>query len=123
VAFTQEEILSVAGVLVILVGVVVYNNMRAMRPRPAAAVNPTATTEQPIVGRYVHHEGAVVGQAVALEGSRVLLRQGNVHKAVPLEQLERVGDELRLMGTIDWMESEREGSQWAARLPDKPAGV
>jgi len=117
-AFTQETILAVAGVLVILLGVVFYNNMRAMQPvaRPPGA---TAASRDPILQRYVHHDGAVVGQAVAVMGDRVLLRQGNVHKAVPRAQLEPAGDELRLMGTVDWMECEKEGAELAQRLETK----
>ncbi len=113
-AFDQLTILTILGVLAILVGVVFFNNMRAMRP--AAKAVPTTPAGEPILQRYVHHEGAVVGQAIAVEGDKVLLKQGNVHKAIPLAQLERSGDELRLLGTVDWLDCEKDGAAWAERL-------
>ncbi len=118
-ATSQETILSVVGVLVIVLAVVFYNNVRAMRETRSR--NPNTVVAQPILQRYVHHEGSVVGQAIAIERDQVLLRQGTVHKVVPLAQLEKSGDDLRLLGTVDWMDAEREGAAWAARIAAAPA--
>ncbi|MES2155914.1 MAG: DUF5749 family beta-barrel protein [bacterium] len=115
--YTREQIVAVAGVLAILLGVIVYNNLRAMRPKAKATA---PDVKDPIIGRYVHHEGAVVGQAIAVHGDRVLLKQGNIHKAVPRAQLEPVGDELRLMGTVDWMDAEKEGAALAGAKASEP---
>lgn len=113
-ALATADILTIAAVIVIVLGVIFYNNLQAAQAaRRATAASPRA---DPILRRFVHHEGAVVGQAIAVQGDRVLLRQGTVHKAVPLAQLERDGDDLRLLGTVDWMDAEKDGSAWAQRL-------
>jgi hypothetical protein len=121
-ALSSTDLLSVAGVVVILVGVMVYNALRAAKARPTGA-GPAggsfggAVTGPDVLQRYVQHGGAIIGQAVAIEDGRVLLRQGLTHRAVSEAKLERAGNELRLVGDIDLVASEAEGAAWAARLP------
>lgn len=121
-ALSSTDLLSVAGVVVILVGVMVYNALRAAKARPAATEPAGGIFGGPATGpdvlhRYVQHGGAIIGQAVAVEDGRVLLRQGTTHRAVPGSKLERAGNELRLVGDLDLSASETEGAAWAARLP------
>ncbi|MEA3191214.1 MAG: hypothetical protein QOD77_1796 [Thermoplasmata archaeon] len=115
-AFSAQELLTIAGVLGMLLAVIAYNNLRAARardaPAPISAHPPPAEGVHPIVGRYVQHEGSVVGEVVAVAGERAILRQAGVHRAVPVARLEPRGGELALVGAVDWAEAERAAADW-----------
>lgn len=65
-----------------------------------------------MLGRYATHRGSVVGEVVALTTDRVVLRQGGIHKAVPLSQARlREGDVL-IEGDVDWTAAENAGKAW-----------
>ncbi len=117
-AFSQMELLTVAGVLVLLFGIIVYNNARAAKAtRALAAAKAGMTPEEmsapkPWPGRYLQHEGDVLGQVVAVEGERVIVRKGATVLSVPKAQVREQGADLGLTGSFDAAAAEREGASW-----------
>lgn len=119
---SQDTLLVTAAVVAILVGVMVYNRQVAAKAKGrVAAGGPAAMPSgDPILQRYVHHDGAIVGQAIAVDGDRVILRQGTTLKAVPRTQLDPSPDGLKLVGAIDWAQAERDGALWGERGEASP---
>lgn len=118
-AISQTEILTVAAVLVLLFAVILYNNFRAAKAtraaQAAAATSQTAAASaagKPWVGRYLQHEGDVVGQVVAVEAERVIVRKGATTLAVPRAQVREQGADLGLTGSFDAAAAESEGADW-----------
>jgi hypothetical protein len=64
-----------------------------------------------------------VGEVVGLATDRLILRQGGVHKAVPLAQARLRDGDVALEGDIDWTAAEEQGRSWAgaAESGDGPA--
>ncbi len=127
-AFSQDQLLTLAGVLAILFGVIVYNNVMALRgkgrvagtapftppePKPAAAAA-DAPMVDPLLVKFAHHEGSVVGETVAIDGDKLILKQAGTFKSVPKAQAEVKSDEVVLTGPIDWTQAEIDGAAWYA---------
>ncbi|MCA1812225.1 MAG: hypothetical protein LC623_09490 [Halobacteriales archaeon] len=110
-ALSNAELLTVLGVLLVLLGVIVYNNvMAAIATRRRARADPAASW----VGRHVHFEGDVVGEVVAEEDSRLLLRKGGQALAVPRSQVRPQGLDLGLK-TFDRQAALADGAAWQGR--------
>jgi hypothetical protein len=104
------QLYAILGVLVVLLGVIVYNNVAAAR-----ATRRTAPAPSPgWVGRHVHFEGDVVGEVVAEEGDRLILRKGDSTLAVPRSQVRPQGLDLGLKA-FDGAAALAEGAAWASR--------
>lgn len=120
-AISQTELLTVAAVLVLLFAVILYNNFRAAKATRAvkaaaeqARGGSVAPADRPWVGRYLQHEGDVIGQVVAVEGERVIVRKGAATLAVPRSQVREQGADLGLTGSFDAAAAERDGAGWKA---------
>lgn len=125
-ALDNTQLLTLAGVLVILFAVIVYNNVVAARARaqskggagsksvPLPGGSGSAEPVDPLLVKFALHEGNVVGETVALHGDRLILKQAGVFKAVPRAQAMVKGDEVQLTGAIDWDQAERDGAAWHA---------
>lgn len=125
-ALDNTQLLTLAGVLVILFAVIVYNNVMAARARAKTAG--TASTSgaglgsrstssapvDPLLVKFARHEGSIVGESVALDGDRLILKQAGVFKAVPKAQARVEGDDLVLTGAIDWTQAAADGAAWHA---------
>jgi hypothetical protein len=127
-AFSQTQLLTVLGVLVVLFAVIVYNNVAAMRARVQArqASAAGATHEgpvHPLLVKFVRHEGSIVGETVAIDGDRLILKQAGRFKAVPVAQAKVEGDDVLLSGSIDWAAAEQAGSAWHESTRKSDAGV
>jgi nitrogen fixation protein FixH len=106
------ELYTILGVLAILLGVIVYNNVAAaLATRRRAAAAPAAS---PWMGRHVQFEGDVVGEVVAEEGDRLILRRGDRTLAVPRAQVRPQGLDLSL-ASFDRAAAQAEGEAWQAR--------
>ncbi|MEK6985974.1 MAG: DUF5749 family beta-barrel protein [Candidatus Thermoplasmatota archaeon] len=117
-ALSQTEILTVAGVLVLLFAVILTNNFRAAKAtralKAAQAGADAAPTNKPWLGRYLQHEGDIVGQVVAVEGERVIVRKGTINLAIAKSQVREQGADLGVVGTFDLAAAERDGVGWKA---------
>lgn len=87
------------------------------RGEPLAAKRPggddgEAEDTGSLLCQFVHHDGAIVGETVAVDGDQLILKQAGVFKAVPRAQVAPEGDDLRLAGTIDWAAAEAAGAAW-----------
>ena len=130
-AFSNTQLATVAGVLAILFLVIVLNNVAAMRARSraraVAAAAPGGADEgssaNPLLVKFARHEGSIVGETVALDGDRLILKQAGVFKAVPARQAEVQGDDVVLSGDIDWPAAEAAGREWHEARRKADAGV
>ena len=118
VALTQTQLLTLGGVLVILFAVIVYNNVQAARARGRKPAAPSGASPgsavDPLLVKFARHEGSVVGEGIAIDGDRLVLKQAGVFKSVPKAQAEVRGDEVVLTGPIDWDKAIADGAAWHA---------
>jgi hypothetical protein len=128
-ALGDTQLYTVAGVLAILFAVIVYNNVAAVRARvkARAAKQPGAPAHEgpvhPLLVKFARHEGSIVGETVAIDGDRLILKQAGSFKAVPLSQAEVKGDDVVLTGAIDWGTAAQQGSAWHESTRKADAGV
>jgi hypothetical protein len=131
-AFDQTQLLTLAGVLLILFAVIVGNNVSAARSRgrakAAAGASGTAgaggdTVVHPLLVKFARHEGSVVGETVAIDGDRLVLKQAGTFKSVPLAQAQEKDGEVVLSGGIDWAAAEQAGTAWHEARRHADAGV
>lgn len=119
-ALSQSQLLTLVGVLALLFVVIVYNNVVAARARRAGLGSaPKGRSGEgpavhPMVAKFARHEGSIVGEGVAVDGDRLILKQGGTFKAVPLAQAEVKGDDVVLTGAIDWDAAMAAGAAWHA---------
>ncbi|MEA3165423.1 MAG: hypothetical protein QOJ26_275 [Thermoplasmata archaeon] len=123
----DTQLYTVAGVLVILFAVIVYNNVAAMRSR-AKAKQAKATgghdgPVHPLLVKFARHDGSIVGETVAIDGERLILKQAGSFKAVPVAQAAVVGDDVVLTGMIDWAAAEQAGRAWHESTRKADVGV
>lgn len=113
------------GALVVLVGVlvIVFLMWRLARqapgkPTPAAAA-PAAAGEpahESLLLRFVQDEsGQRVGETVAIDGDRVVVKTPAGFVEVPAAKLQAKGDAVRLESGVDWDEARRLGDAWRER--------
>lgn len=125
-AFSNQQLLTLGGVLVILFAVIVYNNVQAARARSrsrAASSSGTGDVVHPLLVKFARHEGSVVGETVAIDGENLVLKQAGVFKAVPSRQAEVRDGEVVLTGAIDWPAAEQAGMAWHEARRKADAGV
>jgi hypothetical protein len=109
----RVQLLTVLGVLAVLLGVIVYNNVAAaMATRRKGKAQPA---QHPVLGKHVHFEGDVLGLAVAEAGDRLILRKGEQVLAVPRGQVRPQGLDLGLKPPFDRAAAEAEGAAWQAQ--------
>lgn len=125
-ALDRTQLLTLVGVLAILFAVIVYNNIVAARARSgaargtgtksgkAASSSASSAPVDPLLVKFARHDGSVVGETVALDGDRLILKQSGVFKSVPRAQAEVHGDEVVLTGAIDWTQAAADGAAWHA---------
>jgi len=126
-ATAQEQLLAAAAVFGIIVLLMVYNQVRPVRPRAPGADAGTVETRpavDPRLARFVTHEGQVVGEVVAVDRDRLVLKHAGGFRAVPASLARESGAELRLEGDVDWREADAAGEAWhAANRSQAPAEV
>ena len=127
-AFDQTQVLTLAGVLLILFAVIVANNVSAARSRGRAKAAAGAGTGgeavvHPLLVKFARHEGSVVGETVAIDGDRLVLKQAGTFKSVPLAQAQEKDGEVVLSGSIDWAAAEQAGTAWHEARRHADAGV
>ena len=124
VALDQGQLLTLAGVLVILFLVIVVNNVAAMKARAQArtgaaagkgsSASSSSEPVHPLLVKFARHEGSVVGETVALDGDNLILKQAGMFKSVPRAQAEVKGEEVIITGHVDWPEAATKGAEWHA---------
>jgi hypothetical protein len=127
-ALGDTQLYTVAGVLAILFAVIVYNNVAAMRARvqarSAKAGGPGHEGPvHPLLVKFARHEGSIVGETVAIDGDRLILKQAGSFKAVPLSQAEVQGDDVVISGVVDWGTAAQQGTAWHESTRKADAGV
>ena len=112
-----EQLVTVGGVLAILIGVMVYNTLAASRKPivPVAAPGPAAAAAV-WVGRYVQHEGDIVGQVVAVDGDLVIVRKGASWLGIPKAAVREQGLDLGATA-YDAAAAAAAGSAWRSAHP------
>lgn len=123
-ALSNGQLQAMVGVLVLLLVAIVVNNVLAARARakarsggassPASAAASGAAPVDPLLVKFARHEGSVVGEGIAIDGDRLILKQGGVFKAVPRAYAEVRGDEVVITGAVDWEKAAAEGAAWHA---------
>ncbi len=111
----QTVLYSLLGVLLILLAVLMYNNQRAKAAStmaPSGSDEDEGDLEDPMLLKFVRHEGSVVGETVARDGDKLILKKAGVFKAVPLAAAAVAGDEVVLEGDIDWDAAKAAGMAW-----------
>lgn len=109
---------TLAGVALILLAIILYNNKKAQQERLDGPPPLPASDEEegdlddPLLLKFVRHDGHVVGETFARDGDRLILKQAGVYKSVPLAMASVDGDEVELRGDIDWTHAIEEGSAW-----------
>jgi hypothetical protein len=125
-AYEETQLYTVAGVLAILFAVILYNNIAAMRARAQARQAKAPQHEgpvHPLLVKFARHDGSIVGETVAIDGDRLILKQAGQFKAVPIAQAEVKGDDVVLTGLIDWAAAAKAGSEWHASTRKADHGV
>jgi prophage tail gpP-like protein len=124
-AFDQQQILTLAGVLAVLFGVIVFNNVAAARARSANRSKTAGSGDvvHPLLVKFARHDGSVVGETVAIDGPNVILKQAGMFKAVPVAQAQVKEGEVVLEGPIDWAAAEQAGMAWHESRRKADAGV
>jgi len=110
-ALGSTELYTVVGVLVVILGVMLYNNAATAKARLRAAAE-SAPDDAGLLCKFAHHRGEVVGETVAVDGGTLILKQAGVFKAVPLGQAVGSDGEVRITGEVDWDQAVREGTAW-----------
>ena len=125
-ALTQSQLLTLVGVLVLLFVVIVYNNVTAALARrggKSGNSNPGSSTRRssldgpavhPMIAKFARHEGSIVGEGIAVDGDRLILKQAGTFKAVPMAQADVIEDDVVLTGPIDWVTAAEAGATWHA---------
>ncbi len=112
VAVERLQLYTLIGVAFLLLVVLSYNNMMAKQERTRApAAKPEEETGDWLC-KFATHEGDVVGESVAVDGDRLILKQSGTFKSVALSAATVVGDEIHLSGDIDWDASREAGAAW-----------
>jgi hypothetical protein len=132
-ALSQPQLVTVAGVLVILFAVILFNNVAALRARSRARQGASGagagagagdgSPVHPLLVKFARHDGSIVGETVAIDGDRLVLKQAGAFKSVPLAQAEAKGDDVVLTGSIDWLAAEEAGRAWHESRRRADAGV
>jgi hypothetical protein len=122
-ALSQNQLLTLVGVLVVLFAVMVYNNivaMQARRKQQGGTGKKTSSGDRdgpavhPMIAKFARHEGSIVGEGIAIADDRLILKQAGIFKSVPLAQADVIEDEIVLTGPIDWKAAEEAGAAWHA---------
>lgn len=123
-AFDTQQILTLAGVLAVLFGVIVFNNVAAARSRSAArSASASGDVVHPLLVKFARHDGSVVGETVAIDGPNLILKQAGLFKAVAVSQAQVKEGEVVLEGPIDWAAAEQAGMAWHESRRKADAGV
>jgi hypothetical protein len=105
----QVDLYTVLGVLAVLLGVILYNSMSALRTRARAA---SALPSSTWLGKHVQHHGDILGEVVAEEGDKVVLRKGPATMCVPRSLVRPQGLDLGVKGDLDLATALAEGQAW-----------
>ena len=126
-AYDQTQLYTVAGVLAILFAVILYNNIAAMRARVQAKQAKASGGHEgpvhPLLVKFARHDGSIVGETVAIDGDRLILKQAGSFKAVPISQAEVQGDDVVITGVVDWGTAAQQGTAWHESTRKADAGV
>lgn len=127
-ALGDTQLYTVAGVLAILFAVIVYNNVAAARARmQAKSAKPAGAGHEgpvhPLLVKFARHEGSIVGETVAIDGERLILKQAGSFKAVPISQATVEGDDVVISGVVDWGTAAQQGTAWHESTRKADAGV
>lgn len=125
----DTQLYTVAGVLAILFAVILYNNIAAMKARHEArqAKQPKGPSHEgpvhPLLVKFARHDGSIVGETVAIDGDRLILKQAGQFKAVPIAQAEVKDEDVILTGPIDWTAAAQAGTAWHESTRKADVGV
>lgn len=113
-ALESGEWAALAGVFVVILAVLLYNQVRArvspLEPKSADAEE--GATVDSRLSRFAVHDGEVVGETVAIANGQLILKQAGVFKSVPESQAKLAGDEVLIEGDVDWDAARAAGATW-----------
>lgn len=103
-----------ALVLAFLMWSLVRKTPRAVPAGTAAA--PAQETDDSLLLKFITDEnGEKLGETVAVEGDRVLLKVSDGFVSVPAAKVKHEAGALRLDFGVDWDEAKRLGEEWRSR--------
>lgn len=103
-----NELQILLGVLAVLVFVFLLFKRAAANAAPASEEE----SVNPMLCKFVSHEGGIVGEVVAIEETTLILKQSGQFKSVPRASAHLHGDEVHLTGDVDWNASLAAGATW-----------
>jgi hypothetical protein len=113
---------AVAGVFVIILAMMLYNQTVAKRNATTAGAGPadsgkvsTGADASTYLSRFVVHEGDVVGEVVAKDGDQLVLKHLGHFRTVPEAGVKIINGEVHVLGEMDWNSAEHRGQDWLER--------
>lgn len=111
----RSTLYTLALLLVLLLAVVSYNNMKAKEERQRRdSEGPSHDSDEDAAGwlsKFAVQGGSVVGETVSIDGEQLILKQAGIYKAVPLSAAKLHGDEV-VIADVDWEAALAAGSEW-----------
>lgn len=110
----RSTLYTLALLLVLLLAVVSYNNMKAKEERQRRETEGPGESDEDAAGwlsKFAVQGGSVVGETVSLDGEQLILKQAGIYKAVPLSAAKLHGDEV-VIGDVDWDAALAAGATW-----------
>lgn len=103
---------AVAGVFVIILAIMVYNQMVAKRTANGSGSDNDRPSAAEHLSRFVVHDGDVVGEVVAREGDNLIVKHQGTFRAVPVAITKIANDEVHIQGAMDWEAATAAGQKW-----------
>lgn len=89
---------------------------RPVAETPAPAAAPADEAHEGLLLRFVTDEqGNRLGETVAVDGDRVVLKVKDGFVAVPADKIKAAGSSLQLDYGVDWTEAKQVGEAWRER--------
>lgn len=106
---------AVAGVFVIVLAMMVYNQMVAKRNVAKSGSDNDRPSAGEYLSRFVVHEGDVVGEVVAREGDHLIVKHQGQFRSVPVAATKIANEEVHVQGAMDWDAAATAGQAWLER--------
>ncbi len=99
-----------AGVLIIILSMVGYNHFAGVRA--AGPKKDDGPSVDPMLSRFVVHDGDVVGEVMAIDEGHLIIKHKGAFRSVPVESAVLKEDEVHIVGDVDWDLAATAGQAW-----------
>ncbi len=104
-----------AGVLVIILSMMGYNHFAALRANAGAGKRDEGPSVNPMLSRFVVHDGNVVGEVMAADEAQLIIKHQGKFRAVDTHLAVLKDDEVHIVGDVDWDAAAKAGEGWFAQ--------